>query len=120
MAHVLAVDDDRDVLDIIGVMLRTGGHQVVLSGPDATLEARLAAGAYDLVITDLNMPGMPGAAIADAVSRHRPGTPVVAITGDGGDLAGEDDNARFAALLPKPFRREALLRLVTRLLGERR
>ena len=115
MALVLAVDDDPDILELIGAMLRAAGHGVVLCRPDAALRARLAAADYDLVITDLNMSEMPGAAIAEAVARHRPGTPVVAMTGD----SGKEARDRFASVLPKPFRREQLLRLVADLLAQR-
>jgi DNA-binding response OmpR family regulator len=59
-ARILVVDDDQDVATTAALVLRHEGHEVETahSGPQGL--ARLAAVSFDLVLLDINMPGMDG------------------------------------------------------------
>jgi len=58
--RILVVDDDGDVAGMAALMLRKAGHEVesALSGPEAL--TRIARTAFDLILLDINMPGMDG------------------------------------------------------------
>ncbi len=85
--HVLVVDDEAMVRDSTSMLLRSAGYVVrtVEHGFDALLQ--LAAGAADVVISDLNMPQMSGFEFMSVVRRRFPEIVVIAISGayDSGD-----------------------------------
>ena len=102
---VLVVDDDELVSSAVGNLLTAIGHAptVVDSGEEAL--AQLEAGLrVDLIILDLNMPGMGGAAALPAIRRLRPEAPVLLATGrvdqDALDLVQAIPGV---SLMPKPF-----------------
>jgi CheY-like chemotaxis protein len=104
--HALVVDDNPDITDMLAAVLRHAGFDVSIanSAQDA-LEAALAE-RFDVVISDIGMPGMNGYELARAlraVPEYR-STPLVAVTGfamyDDRDRAVE---AGFDAHLSKPI-----------------
>jgi two-component system phosphate regulon response regulator PhoB len=64
MALIVAADDDADVLELIAMTLRGGGHEVVttVSAPDALMAIQTRR--PDLLVTDFQMPGMTGVELA--------------------------------------------------------
>jgi CheY-like chemotaxis protein len=116
VAQILLIDDEPDVRSTLQQMLETGGHAVIAAGTGQQLKDDLQTANYELVITDLHMPGFDGWAVARWMAEHRPGTPVIAM---GGDVGGQDHEALrlFAASLGKPFNRKALLEVVARVLA---
>lgn len=110
---ILAIDDQKIILDLLESILQGLGHQVkvTLSGKEG-LEF-LQRDGYDLVITDLGMPDMSGWEVSRRVKEMKKNIPVVMITGWGVTL--EMDKIReFGVdyLLPKPFKVEQLSRLI--------
>jgi two-component system, cell cycle sensor histidine kinase and response regulator CckA len=108
--RVLVVDDD-DLLQLsLCTLLETLGHapEAVASGEAAL--ARLEAGAsFDLVILDLNMPGLGGAGTLPLLRRLRPELPVVLATGRATQQAANLAAATVAvSILAKPFSLEEL------------
>jgi CheY-like chemotaxis protein len=104
--HALVVDDNPDITAMLSAVLRLAGYDVSVahSAPEA-LEAALAR-PFDVVISDVGMPGMNGYELARAL-RSVPGygaTPMVAVTGfamyDDRDRATE---AGFDTHLSKPI-----------------
>jgi PAS domain S-box-containing protein len=102
--RILLVDNDPQVLTILGEMLKDAGHHVlpVPSGPEA-LRVFVASG-FDLVITNVGMPEMSGWDVAEQIRARDPNVPVIFITGWG---LQEEDQARcrrlgITALLFKP------------------
>jgi CheY-like chemotaxis protein len=108
MARVLLIDDEPAVRLTLDQMLEAGGHEVVQASIGHKLLEDLATVAYDVVVTDLNMPGLDGWDVATWIAERRPGIPVIAI---GGNADAQHDEVRrlFAVMLIKPFRRQALL-----------
>jgi PAS domain S-box-containing protein len=102
--RILLVDNDPQVLSILGEMLKDAGHHVlpVPSGPEA-LRVFVPSG-FDLVITNVGMPEMSGWDVAEQLRARDPNVPVIFITGWG---LQEEDQARcrrlgITALLFKP------------------
>lgn len=113
---ILVVDDDPRLRAVLCRYLRRLGAGVV-EAPDVrqALE-RLATAAFDVVITDLEMPGPSGWSLVSALRRDWPHLPVIVITGgSAGDGAG-GKGSRPPCLLRKPFLLEELRDALTRVL----
>ncbi|MDA8082159.1 MAG: response regulator [Nitrospiraceae bacterium] len=105
--RILVVDDDQAMLTVVRLALeKVGGHEVCscLSGISATKEA--PAFLPDVIILDVNMPGLDGPGTLEAL-RGIPGTagvPVIFLTADSTPGEAERLNRLGAAgLIPKPF-----------------
>lgn len=112
-AKILVIDDDDAVRDVLADMLRTGDHVVeAVSSGEKGVE-RLQTEEFDIVFTDLGMPGMNGWEVAQAVKRLWPQTPVGLITGWGAALDETPMKERGVDLIvAKPFRYNQVLALV--------
>jgi DNA-binding NtrC family response regulator len=86
---VLVVDDEPSILLLLErVLVRLGYRVTAVGRATEALEAfRLNPHDFDLVLTDLNMPGLDGIALAGEVHRVRPETPIVLMTGIGLDIS---------------------------------
>ncbi len=116
--HVLLIDDSRFFLGLLAPALRAAGfHITTASGAESAL-ARLDAGeTFDLVISDIEMDGMDGFALAEAIRRKPLGKELmlVALTSrDGSDDYARGIAAGFDAYLPK-YDRETVVSTVRRL-----
>ena len=80
-AHVLVVDDDLGVAAVIAHMAQQLGHRTTVSGSVDDALARLAHTHFDVVLTDLRMPGRDGLELLEHVRAQNPDIPVVVITG---------------------------------------
>jgi two-component system phosphate regulon response regulator OmpR len=114
MHRVLVVDDDNDFLWIVGEYLESTGIQFHLADSAAQARKRLAHFHYDLVISDLHMPGESGLDLFRSVSLGYPGLPFILMSGN------LDPRVRREALrmgicnfVEKPFQLTDLKRLVT-------
>jgi two-component system, NtrC family, response regulator HydG len=78
---ILIVDDDEQILDMLGELLEEEGYTVAkaLSGEAAL--GILDEGGYDLVISDVRMPGMDGFEVLKQVSARFSGVRVIMMTG---------------------------------------
>ena len=100
----LVVDDEPSVREVLGDMLEVGGHTAVLLRSGAEAVERLKTDPFDLVITDLAMPGLNGWEVARAVKEHDPAVPVFLVTGWGVEYPPEELKARGVdRVLPKPL-----------------
>jgi CheY-like chemotaxis protein len=113
-AHVLVVDDSRDMRDLVQEVLESAGYEVTACASGARALEALASRRPDLVITDLLMPGMSGFSLRAAMLR-RPdlATIPVVILSAYWQRPGETLDA--AEALPKPVSIDRLLATVARL-----
>jgi signal transduction histidine kinase/CheY-like chemotaxis protein len=101
-ARLLVIDDEPEVLDVLKEMLASLGHAVTAAsrGPEGL--ALLERERYDLVLTDLAMPGMTGWQVAQAVKSRWPDLPVILLTG-WADQVDPSHTSWVDRLLKKPF-----------------
>ncbi len=115
--RLLVVDDDREVLGILNDMLLLKGHRVVAVEEGEKALNLIDSESFDLVLTDLGMPVVSGWEIARRVKERSPRTPVVLITGWGGQYEEEDLSSRGVdSVLSKPLSWEKLLSAIDNLL----
>ena len=114
MARILLIDDDELLRDTVLQMLQLDHHQVTETTDGETGLRRFGDGrGFDLVITDMLMPGMDGTRVIVELHRRCPGLPVLAISG-GRRLLSPEFNLQSAGLagakvqLGKPFTRADL------------
>jgi len=105
MLKILLVDDESFVSEVLQEILNRLGHHVeTVSGGKEGL-VMFDSQAYDLVITDIRMPGVDGHGVAQHIrSSERPYTPVIGISGTPWFLEGEI----FDSVISKPFTVKAL------------
>jgi two-component system response regulator GlrR len=84
MKTILLIDDDHDILNLVGEILTGLGYKV-LPQPDAesALSILRQGTRVDLVITDLQMPGMSGMELVPVLRRVLPSVPVIMFTAHG-------------------------------------
>jgi signal transduction histidine kinase/CheY-like chemotaxis protein len=110
-ARILVADDEPGLVAIVRQLMQRSGAEVsVAHGGSAALEAIQAPGAaFDVIITDLDMPEVDGWAVAASARSYLPGTHVVMLTGWAGEIAAEDFKRRGVdVLLAKPCSRADL------------
>jgi CheY-like chemotaxis protein len=119
--QVLYVDDDEVMALLVQRLLEHAGYRVrtCATAADALAQLREAPQAFDLVITDFNMPEMSGLDLARALAGLRPELPVIISSGYLTDRLRSDAKAvGVRALLRKENTLEKLPALVGRVLGE--
>jgi two-component system capsular synthesis sensor histidine kinase RcsC len=101
--RLLVIDDDASFRDAVGWLLRKLGYTVDVAESGSAGLALLRQQPVDLVMTDLNMPGLTGWAVARLVKAMRPHLPVVLVTGDACAIPRDQPERRYVdALLAKP------------------
>jgi DNA-binding NtrC family response regulator len=113
------VDDDEGTRALLTKMLeRDYDVETAIDGPSALEALRKAGAIHDLMISDLNMPGMDGLALIREVKRLRPELPIIIITGYSTEKSAIDAvNLRVAGYLTKPLRDSQVLEAAARALG---
>ena len=112
--RILVVDDEPMVRLVTTKLLRLRGHTVDdADGGAAALDA-LGGVLYDIVVTDLSMPGMSGRELAAEVRRRFPTLPVVLLTGD---TDAQAEGSDVAAVVRKPFALDVLDAAVQQAVG---
>jgi two-component system chemotaxis response regulator CheY len=117
---VLAVDDSSSIRQMVKLALTAGGYNVVLAvdGNDGLAQARSFRA--DLVLTDLNMPGMNGLALIREI-RKLPayqGVPVLFLSTEStAELKQEARAAGATGWIVKPFQQDQLVAAIRRVLG---
>jgi two-component system, NtrC family, sensor kinase len=109
MDKLLLIDDEPDILRVLGISLKADGYEVIpaLNGAEG-LEA-FARDRPAIVITDIKMPGMDGIEVLEKIKEIDPGTEVIIITGHG-DIDNAIESLKYGAsdFINKPVRDEAL------------
>ena len=117
---ILLVDDETHVRELATSILVNHGYRVVSARDGIEAVAIFAPRSEEirLVVTDLQMPNLDGAALAAIIRRLNPNAKLIAATGmDDRPGPGAHPLVKLAdALLPKPFKAEALLNSIHRLL----
>ncbi|NOY46417.1 MAG: response regulator [Deltaproteobacteria bacterium] len=116
--QILVVDDDKDLLRLLSLRLRSAGFRVVTAESAEQALAVLATTQPDLVITDLRMEGMDGMGLYEALRERQPSLPVIILTAHGSiPEAVEATRRGVFGFMTKPFEGKELLAEVRRALS---
>jgi signal transduction histidine kinase/CheY-like chemotaxis protein len=118
-ARILVIDDEPEVRELLVEYLTAEGHSVTSAADGWQGIAKIEEETFDLVFTDLGMPGMTGWQVAEVVKSRFPGMPVVLITG-WADTLEPGEESRVDGILAKPFQIDGLRDLLSRLLSSTR
>lgn len=107
--RVLVVDDEDAVREVLVDMLTVAGHSVTSASSGSEALEALTSGTFDVVFTDLSMPGMDGWAVAREVKARAPEIRVVLVTGYAATIdAGTAAAASVDVIVGKPFDFDAI------------
>jgi len=102
--HLLVVDDETSVREVLCMVLTKEGHDVVTARNGCEGLEQFVKDRWDVVITDRSMPEMPGDELAAKIKHWSPSTPVILLTGFAGPLDPVGVQAgKFDLILHKPF-----------------
>ena len=117
--RVLVVDDEAAIRDLLSKTLALAEYDVDLAPDGRTALERLRIIPYDLLITDLKMPGVDGLAVIREARRLKADIPVIIITGFSTEASAiEAVNLGVSGYLTKPFRVPRVLAAAAKALGE--
>jgi CheY-like chemotaxis protein len=113
--RILIVDDEEEMILLLRTSLSkiTNGHQVedARSGEEAL--DKMAIQSFDLVITDLRMPGMDGLELIEQVQAYYPSTKLVLMTACGNaEIEARANRLGVQGYFTKPFVRQRMLATV--------
>ncbi len=122
--HILVIDDELSMRELLGILLRRDGYRVTACGTAEEGLEVVGAGGVDLVLTDLNLPGVDGLEFMRRLREHQDSevrdVPVVLITAYGTAAHAVEAMKQGAAdYVLKPFNNDDLLLNVRRTLDRR-
>ena len=119
--HILIVDDEISIVNVLKrLLVRTGYTVTIHADPQAAFKDFISRPTdFDLVLTDLTMPGMNGLELAAKISGIRPELPILIATGFSGDLIGPAQLAHhpnIRKVVEKPLNPDGIIRVVAEML----
>ena len=121
-ATILLVEDDEGIRRLVSAVLRDQGYEVLAAtdGVEALQMLQLRKGGCDLLITDVILPRMKAAVLAQGARTMFPNIKVLYISGYSGDMLVSHGVDAQAAYLQKPFLPQAIIERVAELLSPTR
>ena len=119
-ARILVIDDEEVVRSVLSRTLANVNHQVTLA-PNGEKGVQLfKEGRFDMVLTDLGMPGMSGWEVCRMIKKISPDTPVGMITGWGAEMSrSKMDEYGLDFLVSKPFDLNQILNVVAQTMASK-
>src|SRR5712671_4264104 len=119
--HLLLVEDESALREAVAEQLTDRGYHVEQAGSGETAIARLADFAFDIIITDLRLPGVDGSAVIEAAVARYPEIIAIIVTGYGTVKDAVEAIKRGASdFVSKPFQIDELLHVLDSALEQRR
>jgi DNA-binding NtrC family response regulator len=111
MGRILAVDDELDMLTLIKMIIEGySKHEVTTTNNPLEVAELLTKERFDLIITDLKMPGMDGMELLALAKKHDRDVLILMVTAFGSLASAEEAVTKGAFdYISKPFRKEQLL-----------
>ena len=103
MPRILVIDDSAAIRELLRFLLEEEGYEVIEAADGAEGLQRYQADPTDLVITDLQMPGMHGLELLQALQRVVPTPALIAISGDREALTQAKELALYTFAKPLPL-----------------
>ncbi len=120
--HILIVDDEQNIIRIAREILEDSGYQVSAhrTGTGALEQFQRQPDKFDLLITDMAMPGMSGVDLARQVMELKPSMPVILCSGHS-DMVNRDQALAMgiSAYVAKPYFMSEMLRTIRSVLNRR-
>lgn len=118
MATILLAEDDDDMRRFLERALKNAGHAVMAYGEGDGAFERLKSAQFDLLLTDIVMPGMDGIELARRAAELDPALKIMFITGFAAVALHPDSKApKEAKVLSKPFHLRDLVAEIDRMLA---
>jgi len=119
VARILVVDDSTTMRQMVSFTLQDAGHEVTEAADGIAALAEAKGRKFDLVITDVNMPGMNGIDLVKAL-RERADfkfTPILVLTTEAGqDVKAKGREVGATGWIVKPFSPEVLIQTLRKVL----
>ena len=120
-ARILVVEDERSMREFLEILLRRHKYEVAVAPDGQAAQQELGNNEYDLVITDLKMPGITGIDVLKHTKQHHPDTEVIMVTAFATtETAIEAMKVGAYDYLIKPFKVDEILVTVQRALEKRK
>ena len=122
MSSILALDDEQDMLALLGrIISEKSSHGLTTLSDPAELTQLLEEKVFDIVLTDLKMPGKNGIQVIEEIKRKSPQTAVIIMTAYGSiESALEATRKGAFDYVTKPFRKERILHVIEQALNWQR
>jgi two-component system cell cycle response regulator CpdR len=118
MAHILLAEDDESLRKFLAAALVRAGHQVTDFGDGEEAYACLKGYRFDLLLTDIVMPGMDGIELAKRAADLHAALKIMFITGFAAVALHPSSNApKQAKVLSKPFHLREIVQEVERMIA---
>ncbi|HJZ70573.1 MAG TPA: sigma-54 dependent transcriptional regulator [Vicinamibacterales bacterium] len=119
--HLLLVEDEAPLREAIAEQLGDRGYRVEQAGSGEAAIAKLADFAFDIIVTDLRLPGVDGSAVVEAAVERYPHIIAIVVTGYGTVKDAVEAIKRGAwDFVSKPFQIDELLHVLDAALEQRR
>lgn len=118
--RILFIDDEQVLVELGRDMLESLGYSVTVttSSLDAFVLFRQRPEAFDLIVTDLTMPGLTGRLLAKKILAIRPDMPIILCTGFSESIRGKQLESNIRDVLMKPYHLAVLAKMVRKVLDE--
>ncbi len=114
MKSILVIDDDADMLKIVNLILEEVGYNVVTAYDGNDGINKFDEGQFDLVLTDIRMPGIDGNDVAKHIrSSANNGIPIIGISGTLWVL----EDTSFDMIISKPFSTKSLIDSIAKIIS---
>jgi two-component system cell cycle response regulator CpdR len=119
MARILVVEDVAAVREFVRRALAHDGHEVAVAEDGLRGLALMTDGDFDLLLTDIVMPGLDGIALALKVAKEFPDVRILLMTGYAAERQRAHNlDALIHRVIPKPFSLQEICRVVKEVLAE--
>ncbi|MFU2210510.1 response regulator [Desulfovibrio sp. JY] len=110
--RILLVDDEKELVSALAERLNLRGIEAEYATDGDEASDKVRAGAYDLAVLDMKMPGLSGLDLKKKLQRLRPGMRFIFMTGHGSEEDFRAGSAEAAGYLVKPVRIDDLIAAV--------
>lgn len=113
---IMVVDDDEQIREVLTDMLTIDGHKITACKDGFVALEKFKSDNFDLIITDLGMPGMSGLDLAATIHKEKPELPIAMITGWGTQLDQDEISLNgVKTLISKPFHLKDIKNMINEL-----
>ena len=122
MARILIVEDDETLRSVLASELKRQGHDVAEARDGTAGSVHLARGIFEVIVTDMYMPGKDGFELMAEIRRQYPATKIIVMSGGGKNPSMNiSKTAKFLgadSVLAKPFKLSELRAAISSVLPQ--